>query len=67
MSGIKQSGNRERADIKAEMGISALASIRARIIFMAMGAIVIVGITLIAIFNSMSSKQFKGHGSLLYE
>ena len=59
MSGIKQSGNRERADIKAEMGISALASIRARIIFMAMGAIVIVGITLIAIFNSMSSKQFK--------
>lgn len=59
MSGIKQSGNRERADIKAEMGISALASIRARIIFMAMGAIVIVGITLIAIFNSMSSKQFE--------
>lgn len=59
MNGIKQSGNRERADIKAEMGISALASIRARIIFMAMGAIVIVGITLIAIFNSMSSKQFK--------
>lgn len=41
------------------MGISTLASVRARIIFMSMGSIVIVGMTLIAIFASMSSKQFK--------
>ena len=59
MSGIERTRNSEKTDIRAEMGISTLASIRARIIFMAMGAIVIVGITLIAIFNSMSSKQFK--------
>lgn len=59
MSGIERTRNSEKTDIRAEMGISTLASIRARIIFMAMGAIVIVGITLIAIFNSMSSGQFK--------
>lgn len=41
------------------MGISTFSSVRARIIFMSMGAIVIVGLTLIAIFTSMSSTQFK--------
>ncbi|MDE6881898.1 MAG: methyl-accepting chemotaxis protein [Lachnospiraceae bacterium] len=49
----------ENLSSKTDMGISALTSIRARIIFMAMGAIVIVGLTLIAIFSSMSSEQFK--------
>ena len=44
---------------KDAMGIATLSSVRARIIFMSMGAIVIVGMTLIAIFTSMSSGQFK--------
>ncbi len=44
---------------KDTMGIATLSSVRARIIFMSMGAIVIVGMTLIAIFTSMSSGQFK--------
>lgn len=65
MNGKTQAENDKKTQVagvrngKSEMGISALASVRARIIFMAMGAIVIVGMTLIAIFTSMSSKQFK--------
>lgn len=59
MNNINQTGSRENSAGKADMGISAFTSVRARIIFMAMGAIVIVGMTLIAIFSSMSSKQFK--------
>lgn len=54
-----QSGQGEKTSVKMELGISAVSSIRARIIFMAMGAIVIVGITLIAIFTNMSNSQFK--------
>ena len=59
MEKMRQTENKEKAGSKAGIGISALSSIRARIIFMAMGAIVIVGITLIAIFSSMSGEQFK--------
>ena len=59
MERMKQTENKEKTGSRAELGIPALSSIRARIIFMAMCAIVIVGITLIAIFNSMSSRQFK--------
>ena len=59
MGNDKLTGSNENSDSRMDMGISAMASIRARIIFMAMGAIVIVGMTLIAIFSSMSSKQFK--------
>ena len=59
MNNINQTGSGENSAGKADMGISAFTSVRARIIFMAMGAIVIVGMTLIAIFSSMSSKQFK--------
>lgn len=59
MSNKEQVAGSAKKIQKTEMGISTLSSIRARIIFMSMGAIVIVGMTLIAIFNSMSSKQFK--------
>lgn len=59
MERMKQTENKEKTGSKAGLGIPALSSIRARIIFMAMGAIVIVGITLIAIFTSMSGEQFK--------
>lgn len=59
MEKMEQNRNNRNGNSKAEMGISTLSSIRARIIFMAMGAIVIVGITLIAIFTNMSSRQFK--------
>lgn len=59
MDRMKQTENKETTGSKAGLGISTLSSIRARIIFMAMGAIVIVGITLIAIFTSMSGEQFK--------
>ena len=59
MERMKQTENKEKTGSRAGLGIPALSSIRARIIFMAMGAIVIVGITLIVIFYSMSSRQFK--------
>lgn len=59
MEKMEQRGKREQTNSKTELGIAVLSSIRARIIFMAMGAIVIVGITLIAIFSNMSSRQFK--------
>ena len=59
MSNKEQVAGSAKKIQKTEMGISTLSSIRARIIFMSMGAIVIVGMTLIAIFNSMSSRQFK--------
>ena len=39
--------------------IPVLYSVRTRIIGMAMGAIVIVGLLMLAIFSLMSSKQFK--------
>ena len=59
MSNKEQTEGSAKRNHKTEMGISTFASIRARIIFMSMGAIMIVGMTLITIFNSMSSKQFK--------
>lgn len=59
MSNREQAADNMKMNFKADMGISTLASVRARIIFMAMGAIVIVGMTMIAIFSSLSSKQFK--------
>ena len=59
MSNKEQTEGSPKRNHKTEMGISTFASIRARIIFMSMGAIMIVGMTLITIFNSMSSKQFK--------
>ncbi|MCI8326533.1 MAG: methyl-accepting chemotaxis protein [Lachnospiraceae bacterium] len=58
----KKTVNHERtkgAKGQVGTGISTMASVRARIIFMSMGAIVIVGMTLIAIFTSMSNAQFK--------
>ena len=42
-----------------ELGISALGSIRVRIIFIAMLAIMTVSVTQIIIFGSLSRKQFK--------
>ena len=59
MSNKEQEANNRRVDHGLDMGIATLTSVRARIIFMAMGSIVIVGMTLIAIFSSLSSKQFK--------
>lgn len=62
MSKNGQTANRDAAGAgngHEGMGISTLSSVRARIIFMSMGAIMIVGLTLIAIFTSMSSTQFK--------
>ena len=58
----KTTQRRDKAGLKnggEELGISALRSIRARIIFIAMLAIVVVSITQIVIFGSRSRKQFK--------
>lgn len=50
---------REGKNSRQSMGISAVGSIRVRIIFIAMLAIVSVSITQIIIFGSMSRQQFK--------
>ncbi len=51
--------NRGNRNEQAQLGISALGSIRVRVIFIAMLAIVTVSITQIIIFGSLSREQFK--------
>lgn len=62
MEQVKLTQGHEKAAVKGGkegLGISAFRSIRVRIIFIAMLAIVSVSITQIIIFGSMSRKQFK--------
>lgn len=57
----KTNGSNREGGISSstELKIPFIRSIRARIIFIAMAAIIVVGLTQIAIFSSMSRKQFK--------
>lgn len=62
MEAEKTTVRRDRAGVQGrgtDLGISAFQSIRARIIFIALLAIVTVSVTLIVIFGSLSRKQFK--------